>query len=103
MTERYIRLNKAGFVDRDGTLAVDVHYCRRVEDFEIFPTVPQAIKLFNKNGFKVVVITNQSGISRGYFTEETLTQIHNKMNDELEKNGAHLDAIYYCPHHPEQG
>ena len=94
---------KAVFLDRDGTIAEDVHYCRRVEDFELFPTVPEAIKLLNDNGFKVVVVTNQSGIARGYFTEETLAQIHQKMKDELAKHGAHVDGIYYCPHHPDDG
>jgi len=95
--------NKAVFLDRDGTIARDVHYCRRPEDFEILPTVPQAIKLLNENGFKVIVVTNQSGIARGYFTEEILTQIHEKMRDELAKYGARVDAIYYCPHHPDDG
>jgi len=92
---------KAVFLDRDGTIAKDVHYCRRVKDFEILPTVPEAIKLLNENGFKVIVITNQSGIARGYFTEETLSKIHQKMINELSKYGARIDAIYYCPHHPD--
>lgn len=95
--------NKAVFLDRDGTIARDVHYCRRVEDFELLPTVLEAIKLLNANGFKVVVITNQSGIARGYFTDETLAQIHRKMEGELSEQGAHVDAIYYCPHHPDDG
>ena len=93
--------NKAIFLDRDGTIACDVPYCRRPEDLSCLPTVPEAIKLFNGNGYKVVVITNQSGISRGYFTEETLAEIHNKMEDDLAEHGAHIDAIYYCPHHLE--
>jgi len=94
---------RAVFLDRDGTIAKDVHYCRRVEDFELLPTVPQAIRLLNENGFKVMVVTNQSGIARGYFTEETLGQIHQKMKDELAKYNAWVDAIYYCPHHPDDG
>jgi histidinol-phosphate phosphatase family protein len=96
-------MNKAVFLDRDGTIAKDVHYCRRVEDFELLPTVPEAVKLLNDNGFKVVVITNQSGIARGYFTEETLARIHQKLKNELVKCGAHVDVIYYCPHHPDDG
>jgi len=96
-------MRKAVFLDRDGTIARDVHYCRRPEDFELLPTVPKAIRLLNENGFKVIVVTNQSGITRGYFTEETLTQIHEKMKDELAKYGARVDAIYYCPHHPDDG
>lgn len=95
--------NKAVFLDRDGTIAEDVHYCRRVEDFHILPTVPEAIKRLNDNGFKVVVITNQSGIARGYFTEEMLARIHQKMKQELAKGDAWVDGIYYCPHHPDDG
>lgn len=63
--------NKAVFLDRDGTITRDVGYCRMVEDFELLPTVTEAIKLLNSNNFKVVVITNQSGTARGYFNEET--------------------------------
>jgi histidinol-phosphate phosphatase family protein len=95
--------NRAAFLDRDGTIAKDVYYCRRPEDFVLLPTVSEAIRLLNENGFKVVVITNQSGIARGYFTDETLAQIHQKMAEELGKNGARVDAIYYCPHHPDDG
>jgi D,D-heptose 1,7-bisphosphate phosphatase len=94
---------KAVFLDRDGTIARDVSYCRRVEDFEIFSTVPEAIRRLNQSGFKVLVVTNQSGIARGYFTEEVLEQIHRKMKEELAEYGAWVDAIYYCPHHPDDG
>jgi histidinol-phosphate phosphatase family protein len=96
-------LHKAVFLDRDGTIAKDVPYCRRVEDFEILPRVPDAIRLLNQAGYKVVVITNQSGIARGYFTQETLSSIHDKMTAELKKHGAFIDAIYVCPHHPDEG
>ena len=94
--------NKAVFLDRDGTMAPDVNYCRRPEDFELFPDVPGAIRELNENGFKIVVVTNQSGIARGFFTEETLALIHRKMKDELAASGAGIDAIYYCPHHPDE-
>lgn len=93
--------NRAAFIDRDGTMAKDAHYCSRPEDFELFPYAAKAIRLLNKCGFKVIVVTNQSGIARGYFTEETLAQIHEKMKDELAKQEAHVDDIYYCPHHPD--
>ncbi len=92
--------NKAVFLDRDGTMAKDVHYCSRPEDFELFPNTAKAIRLLNEHGFKVIAITNQSGIARGYFTEETLAHIHEKMKRELAKEGAWVDGIYYCPHHP---
>lgn len=96
-------LNKAVFLDRDGTIARDVHYCSKPEDFKLLATVPEAIKLLNQSGFKVVVVTNQSGIARGYFTEEALGQIHDKMVRELARCNARIDAIYYCPHHPDDG
>ena len=94
-------MNRAIFLDRDGTMAGDVHYCSRPEDFELFPNTAKAIGLLNQDGFKVIVVTNQSGIARGYFTEDTLAKIHRKMKGELAKEGAYVDAIYYCPHHPD--
>jgi histidinol-phosphate phosphatase family protein len=96
-------LQKAVFLDRDGTIARDVHYCRRVEDFEILPHIPEAIRLLNQEGYKTVVITNQSGIARGYFSEATLSLIHRKMLTTLEQGGARIDAVYVCPHHPDEG
>ncbi|MFC2017862.1 D-glycero-alpha-D-manno-heptose-1,7-bisphosphate 7-phosphatase, partial [Chloroflexota bacterium] len=64
---------------------------------------PEAINLLNQNSFKVVLITNQSGIERGYFDEITLASIHKKLEIELARHSAHLDGIYYCPHHPDKG
>lgn len=93
--------NRAVFLDRDGTMARDAQYCSRPEDFELFPETAKALRLLSKHGFKIIVVTNQSGIGRGYFTEETLARIHDKMNCELAKKGASVDAIYYCPHHPD--
>jgi len=95
-----IMRKKAVFLDRDGTIARDVHFCCRVRDFEILPDVPRAIKLLNRRGFKVVVVTNQSGVARGYLSEEKLQQIHRRMRYELAKNGAFVDAIYCCTHDP---
>jgi len=94
---------KAVFLDRDGTLAPDVPYCSRPEDFNLFEDVPRGIKKLNDNGFIVIVITNQSGIARGYFTEEKLSKIHDKLKRELNEVGAYVDGIYYCPHHPDDG
>jgi len=93
--------NRAVFIDRDGTMAKDVSYCSCPEDFELLPNTGKAIRLLNEHGFKVIVITNQSGIARGYFTEEMLAKVHEKMKDELAKEGAWVDAIYHCPHHPD--
>ena len=96
-------VSSAVFLDRDGTIARDVHYCSRPEDLELLPTVGEGIRLLNENRFKVVIITNQSGIARGYFTEQMLGKIHQKMRGDLAQYGAHIDAIYYCPHHPDEG
>ena len=93
--------HKCVFLDRDGTLARDVPYCSKPEDFELLPTVAEGIRLLNQHGFKTVIVTNQSGIARGYFTEEMLHRIHQKLRDDLAKIGAFIDAIYYCPHHPD--
>ena len=93
--------DRAVFLDRDGTMAEDVSYCRRPEDFRLLRNTAKAIKLLNECGFKVIVVTNQSGVGRGYFTEEALAQIHEKMKRELARQGARVDAIYYCPHHPD--
>ncbi len=95
--------SRTAFLDRDGTIAPDANYCSRPEDFELFPDAAEAVKLLNRAGFKIVVITNQSGIARGYFTEDALARIHEKMVDELSKQDAGIDAIYYCPHHPDDG
>jgi len=91
----------AVFLDRDGTICRDVHYMRRPEQFELLPGVAEGIKLLNELGVKVIVATNQSGVARGYFTEADLEKIHDRMIDELAKRGARIDAIYYCPHHPD--
>ena len=93
---------RAVFLDRDGTINIDVNYCRRVEDFIILPGIPEAIKLLNQHNFKVIIITNQSGIGRGYFSKAILLRIHQHMEEELAKHNAHIDEIYYCPHHPDE-
>lgn len=90
------------FIDRDGTINRDVSYCSHPDEFELLPKVAEGIRLLNEHGFKVIVVTNQSGIARGYFSEEMLQKIHVKMKEELKKRGAFIDdAIYYCPHHPD--
>ena len=90
------------FIDRDDTVAKDVPYCDSPEKFNLFPGVPEQIRRLNDAGYLVIMITNQSGIGRGYFTEETLSKIHEKMNSEIEAAGGHIDAIYYCPHRPDE-
>ncbi len=92
---------KAVFIDRDDTIVKDVPYCSRPEDLHIFPGVGRSIKKLNDVGYLVVLVTNQSGVSRGYFDEAMLTKIHEKLRKDLEADGATIDAIYYCPHHPD--
>ncbi|HPY96507.1 MAG TPA: HAD family hydrolase [Candidatus Cloacimonadota bacterium] len=92
--------NKAVLIDRDGTINLDEKgYISKPEDFNIFPFASSAINLLNKLGYKVLVVSNQSGIARGYFTEQDLQLIHNKMIDELKKDNAFIDKAYYCPYY----
>lgn len=95
--------HKAVFVDRDGTINVDGPYLSDPDKFKMYPGVGKGIKELKDNGFKIIVITNQSGIARGYFTEKDLADIHDKMKKEFEKFNVELDGIYYCPHHPDDG
>lgn len=94
---------KALFLDRDGTINTYVGFLRNIEDFEIIPKVADAIKRINAKGYLAIVVTNQPVIARGEVTWEELQQIHNKMETMLGYEGAYLDAIYVCPHHPHGG
>jgi D-glycero-D-manno-heptose 1,7-bisphosphate phosphatase len=94
---------RAVFLDRDGTINVEVGYLSRPEDFVLIAGSGQAIRRLNEAGFVVVVVSNQSGVARGYFTEEDVGSINERMVRDLGLHGARLDAIYYCPHHPEFG
>ena len=87
------------FFDRDGVLNVDVGYLYKIEDFQWIDGAIQAIKYFNDKGYYVFVITNQSGVARGYYKEEDIRKLHQWMNKELAKYGAHIDEFFYCPHH----
>lgn len=93
--------NKAIFFDRDGTLNVDVHYLHDPRDFVWVEGAIAAIRWANEHGYLVIVVTNQSGIARGYYDEAAVHHLHDWMNTELEKHNAHIDAFYYCPHHTE--
>lgn len=96
-------LHGAVFLDRDGTITEDVHYCRRPEDVALLPDVGKAIALLNRAGMTVVIVTNQSGIARGYFDWGTLEAIHKELRRVLTHEHARVDAIYVCPHHPDDG
>lgn len=93
----------AVFLDRDGVLNIDKGYVHRSTDFEWVPGAVEAIKYLNDKGYLVFVVTNQAGIARGYYSEKDFLNLSKWMNTLLMKDGAHLDAIYYCPHHPVQG
>jgi D-glycero-D-manno-heptose 1,7-bisphosphate phosphatase len=93
----------AVFLDRDGTLIRDVKYLCAVEQIEILPGAAAALLLLRAHGFKLVVVTNQSGVARGRLSELDLQAIHAELMERLGRDGAVLDAIYYCPHHPTEG
>lgn len=98
-----LEMERVVFLDRDGTLNEEVNYLHRKEDMKLFADVPEAIRMLRENGFKIVVITNQAGVARGYYSEEDVCALHAYMNELLEPQGAKIDAFFYCPHHPEHG
>lgn len=91
----------AAFLDRDGVLNVDHGYTHKPEQLEWIDGAPEAVRLLNEAGYFVLVITNQSGVARGFYDEATVKSFHVHMQDSLATHGAHVDAFYYCPHHPE--
>ena len=96
-------MEKIVFLDRDGTINEEVNYLHRTEDLKFLPGVPEALRLLKEVGFKLVVVTNQAGVARGYYTCADVEHLHAYMNEELKKYGAEIDAFYYCPHHPVHG
>lgn len=94
---------RAVFLDRDGTINRYVGFLRNIDDFELLPGVTDAIKKINASGYLAIVVTNQPVIARGEVSFEEVEQIHNKMETLLGAEGAYLDAIYFCPHHPHKG
>lgn len=96
-------MKKVIFLDRDGTINQEVNYLYRPADLKLFPDVPKAIGFWNRAGFKVVVVTNQAGVARGYYQEAQVDRLHAFLNEQLSRQGARIDAFYYCPHHPEHG
>jgi D-glycero-D-manno-heptose 1,7-bisphosphate phosphatase len=97
-------MNKSGhktiFLDRDGTLNEDVDFLSRVEDLRLFPFTQQALAILKTAGYQLVVVTNQSGIGRGFYDEEALRSIHDEMQRQL---GNMIDNFYFCPHMPDAG
>ena len=96
-------MDRVVFLDRDGTLNEEVHYLHRTSDLKLLPGVPEALRMLKEAGYRLVVVTNQAGVARGYYGEEDVKSLHIYMNHILECRGASIDAFYYCPHHPEHG
>lgn len=94
-------MKKVAFLDRDGTLNVDHGYVHKVEDWEFNDRAPEALKKLQDAGFALAVVTNQSGIGRGYYTVEDMKKVHEHMVQELAKHGVKIDAIAYCDHDPD--
>lgn len=92
---------KAFFLDRDGVLNLEDGYVRSWEEFSWLPEVVEALQLIKKNGYLIIVITNQSGIAKGLYTEDDVQEIHQKMNEFLLSHQVQIDDFYFCPHHPQ--
>ena len=95
--------HRAVFLDRDGTLNTEVDYLSSVKDLRLIKNTAKAIQILNQNRIKVIIVTNQSGIKRGLFSIDDLDRVHDELKRRLRRKGAHIDAIYYCPHHPDDG
>lgn len=94
---------RAIIMDRDGTLCEEVGYVNHVDRVRLLPRSAEAVKRANDAGFQTVVVTNQAGIARGYFEESLVDEVHDRVRELLAQEGARLDGIYYCPHHPDVG
>lgn len=91
----------AAFLDRDGVLNEDVGYLHKLDQFAWMPEAPKAVQALNRAGYYVIVVSNQSGIARGYYDESAVRRVHLHMQELLAAQGAHIDGFYFCPHHPE--
>lgn len=94
---------KTVFLDRDGTINVEKNYLYKREDFSFIQGAPEAIVLLKNSGYQVIVVSNQAGVARGYYTEADVETLHKFVNKELKKWNTSIDAFYYCPHHPTAG
>jgi D-glycero-D-manno-heptose 1,7-bisphosphate phosphatase len=93
----------AAFIDRDGTLTEEVGYVNHPKRLRLLPRSAEAIRQLNAAGLAAVVTTNQTGVARGYFSEDVLNAVNDELVSQLKREGAHLDGIYVCPHHPTEG
>lgn len=94
-------MNRAVFLDRDGTINEESGYLHKIEDCRFIPDAIAAIARLKTAGFLVVIVTNQSGIARGFYTEDDLSRLHQYMESEIVKGGGKVDGWYFCPHHPD--
>lgn len=90
----------AVFMDRDGTVNEQMGYINHISRFDILPGVTEAVRLLNENGFLAIVVSNQSGVARGYFPVDLVERVHEHLRTSLKKEGAHIDGIFFCPHYP---
>lgn len=94
-------MNKAVFLDRDGTINKEKHYLYKIDDFEFLPRVIEGLRVLQEAGYLLIIITNQSGIGRGYYTENDFHKLNNWMIDKLKEYGINITDVYYCPHLPD--
>jgi D-glycero-D-manno-heptose 1,7-bisphosphate phosphatase len=90
-------------MDRDGTISEEIGYVNHPSRYRVFPYSAEAVRMLNEAGWLAILVTNQAGVARGYFTEELISEVHKVLKQELDERGAQLDAIYYCAHHPTVG
>ena len=95
------KLRPAAFLDRDGVINRDHGYVGKWEEFEFLPGAIEGMRLLEQAGYALIVVTNQSGIARGYYTEEDFKKLTRRMLEALETHGVHVTAVYHCPHHPQ--
>lgn len=93
-------MNKAVFLDRDGTINIEKNYLYRIEDFEYIDGAIEALHILEKLGYLLIIITNQSGIARGYYAEEDFLRLNQWMLEDLKQKGIHIAEVYFCPHYP---
>jgi D-glycero-D-manno-heptose 1,7-bisphosphate phosphatase len=94
-------MNKAIFLDRDGVINVERGFTYRLEDFVILPDLVESLQIFLQSGFLLIVVSNQSGVAKGLYTQADVETIHSFLTNELTKSNIHLSEIYYCIHHPD--
>jgi histidinol-phosphate phosphatase family protein len=96
-------VNRVVFIDRDGTIIEDKDFIKSPDEIEFIPGSIEALRILKKMGYKIIVISNQSGIGRGILTEKMVKEVNDSFIRQLREKGTSIDALYYCPHHPEDG